>query len=156
MAASSQWDTDDPSYSKTTHTSIPVKRLTWDEMQKWRAQYLCFNCNDRFTAGHKRQESQLLLLEGCTNMGKIICEEIIEDNPCEDKSSASEQHPGRPPKVVSRSGTWGEVSTWGGGIDMCPRWIGSWGEGESCASMGLRKPWLKLVKETRSSLLSKQ
>jgi len=30
-----------------------VRCLTWEEMQRRRAQNLCFNCNDRFTAGHK-------------------------------------------------------------------------------------------------------
>jgi hypothetical protein len=38
-----------------------TKRLSWDEMQKRRAQGLCFNCNDKFTPGHKCQG--LLLLE---------------------------------------------------------------------------------------------
>lgn len=32
-------------------------------MQKRRAQGLCFNCNEKFTPGHKCQVSQLLLLE---------------------------------------------------------------------------------------------
>jgi hypothetical protein len=40
-----------------------TKRLSWDEMQKRRAQGLCFNCNDKFTPGHKCQGPQLLLLE---------------------------------------------------------------------------------------------
>ncbi|KAJ0084052.1 hypothetical protein Patl1_30306 [Pistacia atlantica] len=37
--------------------------LTWEEMQKRRAQGLCFNCNERFTTGHRCQRPQLLLLE---------------------------------------------------------------------------------------------
>ncbi|KAL6312286.1 hypothetical protein AAG906_017119 [Vitis piasezkii] len=32
--------------------AAPVRRLSWEEMQRRRAQNLCFNCNDRF-AGHK-------------------------------------------------------------------------------------------------------
>jgi hypothetical protein len=40
-----------------------TKRLSWDEMQKRRAQGLCFNCNSKFTPGHKCQGPQLLLLE---------------------------------------------------------------------------------------------
>lgn len=43
-------------------TSTP-KRLSWDEMQKRRTQGLCFNCNEKFTPGHKCQGPQLLLLE---------------------------------------------------------------------------------------------
>ncbi|KAK0605942.1 hypothetical protein LWI29_032451 [Acer saccharum] len=31
----------------------PIKRLTWDKMQMRRAQGLCFNCDEKFTPGHK-------------------------------------------------------------------------------------------------------
>lgn len=34
-------------------TATPLKRLTWDEMQKRRSLGLCFNCDERFTIGHK-------------------------------------------------------------------------------------------------------
>lgn len=44
--------------------TTPVKRLTWDEMQKRRAQGLCFNCDDKFTPGHRCTKPQLLLLDG--------------------------------------------------------------------------------------------
>ncbi|KAH7557220.1 hypothetical protein JRO89_XS11G0077000 [Xanthoceras sorbifolium] len=44
--------------------ATPMKRLTWDEMQKRRAQGLCFNCDEKFTTGHKCRGPQLLLLEG--------------------------------------------------------------------------------------------
>lgn len=44
-----------------------MKRLTWDEMQKRRAQGLCFNCDEKFTAGHKCHGPQLLLLESNTD-----------------------------------------------------------------------------------------
>lgn len=40
------------------------KRLTWDEMQRRRAQGLCFNCNEKFTTGHQCTKAQLLILEG--------------------------------------------------------------------------------------------
>ncbi|KAL9444043.1 hypothetical protein AB3S75_017259 [Citrus x aurantiifolia] len=30
-----------------------VKRLTWEEMQHRKEKGLCFNCNERFTPGHK-------------------------------------------------------------------------------------------------------
>nr|TKR91483.1 hypothetical protein D5086_0000223020 [Populus alba] len=45
--------------------SSPMKRLSWDEMQKRRAQGLCFNCEEKFTPGHRCKGPQLLLLEGC-------------------------------------------------------------------------------------------
>ena len=45
-------------------TAIAPKRLGWEEMQKRRAQGLCFSCNERFTPGHKCQGPRLLLIEG--------------------------------------------------------------------------------------------
>ncbi|KAA8546385.1 hypothetical protein F0562_002876 [Nyssa sinensis] len=45
-------------------SASPMKRLTWDEMQKKRAQGLCFNCDEKFVPGHKCKRPQLLLLEG--------------------------------------------------------------------------------------------
>lgn len=56
-------------------TSAPIKKLTWDEMQKRRAQGLCFNCNEKFTFGHKCQRPQLLLLEGDGDFKECIEEE---------------------------------------------------------------------------------
>jgi len=41
-----------------------MKRLTWEEMQRKRAQGLCFNCDEKFTPSHKRRGPQLLILEG--------------------------------------------------------------------------------------------
>jgi len=46
-------------------TAPPMKRLSWDEMQKRQTQGLCFNCEEKFTPGHKCKGPQLLLLEGC-------------------------------------------------------------------------------------------
>ena len=62
----------------------PIKRLSWDEMQRRRAQGLCFNCNDKFTAGHKCQRPQLLLLESLTEPDRVMCEEDSDDRPGED------------------------------------------------------------------------
>ncbi|RVW75473.1 hypothetical protein CK203_061524 [Vitis vinifera] len=44
-------------------TLSPIKRLTWVEMQRRRAQGLCFNCDEKFAPGHKCKGLQLLLLE---------------------------------------------------------------------------------------------
>ncbi|KAF2299218.1 hypothetical protein GH714_030990 [Hevea brasiliensis] len=52
-----------PTKAKTTP---PMKRLTWDEMQKRRAQGLCFNCDEKFTSGHRCKGPQLLILDGGT------------------------------------------------------------------------------------------
>lgn len=48
-------------------TTGPVKRLTWEEIKKRRAQGLCFNCDDKFSFGHNCMGRQLLLLEGNTD-----------------------------------------------------------------------------------------
>ncbi|KAL6332953.1 hypothetical protein AAG906_019964 [Vitis piasezkii] len=45
-------------------TLSPMKRFTWAEMQRRRAQGLCFNCDEKFALGHKCKGPQLLLLEG--------------------------------------------------------------------------------------------
>ncbi|KAL4318963.1 hypothetical protein GQ457_18G015170 [Hibiscus cannabinus] len=53
--------------SSSLPTSKPapsMKRLTWSEMQQRRAQGLCFNCDEKFTTGHKCRGPQFLLLEG--------------------------------------------------------------------------------------------
>lgn len=55
----------------------PIKRLTWEEMRKRRAQGLCFNCNDKFTVGHKCRSPQILLLEGSDI--NIKFEEVLDD-----------------------------------------------------------------------------
>ncbi|KAL4278328.1 hypothetical protein GQ457_03G010840 [Hibiscus cannabinus] len=53
-----------------------MKRLTWNEMQKRRAQGLCFNCDEKFTTGHRCRGSQLLILEGIDDS---YGEEVIDD-----------------------------------------------------------------------------
>ena len=44
-------------------TLATIKRISWDEMQKRRAQGLCFDCNNKFTPGHRCQVPQLMILE---------------------------------------------------------------------------------------------
>ena len=64
--------------------AAPIRRLSWDEMQKRRAQGLCFNCNDRFTAGHKCNKPHLLLLEGTPDASTVTCEDVTEELPVND------------------------------------------------------------------------
>lgn len=52
--------------------ATPYKRLTWDEMQRRRAQGLCFNYNEKFTAGHRCTKAQLLILESEEDPGETI------------------------------------------------------------------------------------
>lgn len=60
-------------------TTIAPQRLSWEEMQKRRAQGLCFRCNEHFNPGHRCQGPQLLLIE-CQNEVSEE-EELIEDEP---------------------------------------------------------------------------
>ena len=47
--------------------AIAPKLLGWEEIQKRRAQGLCFSCNEQFTLGHKCQRPRLLLIQGHDN-----------------------------------------------------------------------------------------
>ena len=60
----------------------PIKRLSWEKMQRKRAQGLCFNCNERFTAGHRCQKPQLLLLEA--HEGNVYCGDGTDQQTWED------------------------------------------------------------------------
>ena len=55
------------SISNTTSSiikpALTMKRLGWEEMQKRRTQGLCFNCDEKFTPGHKYKCPQLLVLD---------------------------------------------------------------------------------------------
>lgn len=42
-----------PNRVTPANLSTPLRRFSWEEMQRRRVQGLCFNCNERFTAGHK-------------------------------------------------------------------------------------------------------
>ncbi|GJV93846.1 putative mitochondrial protein [Tanacetum coccineum] len=52
-----------------------MKRLTWDEMQKKRAQDLCFNCDEKFNVGHKCEGPRLLVMESALDEGD--CESFV-------------------------------------------------------------------------------
>ena len=80
-----------PTFSNRTATTSPIvnknspatpfKKLTWEEMQRRRAQGLCFNCNEKFTAGHRCTKAQLLILEA-----EDEYEETLEAAPIEEAS----------------------------------------------------------------------
>jgi len=57
---------------------VLFQRFTWDEMQRRRAENLCFNCNDRFTAGNKSHRPLILILEGCGSSNSLLGENITE------------------------------------------------------------------------------
>ncbi|KAF2308188.1 hypothetical protein GH714_036548 [Hevea brasiliensis] len=55
--------TTESSFPTKFKPASPMKLLTWDEMQKRRAQGLCFNCDEKFAPGHRCKGPQLLVLE---------------------------------------------------------------------------------------------
>ncbi|XP_061356960.1 uncharacterized protein LOC133301350 [Gastrolobium bilobum] len=58
-----------PSISSTPSLPPGVRRLTPEEMKTRREQGLCFNCDERFSRGHKcKQPSNLLLIEDITDI----------------------------------------------------------------------------------------
>ncbi|KAG2663117.1 hypothetical protein I3760_16G012600 [Carya illinoinensis] len=69
-----------PPVNRTTPITpaAPIRRLSWEEMQRKRLQGLCFNCNERFTAGHKCQGPRILMLEG-HNGENGTCEAVNEE-----------------------------------------------------------------------------
>ena len=79
-----------------TTPAKPIKRLSWEEMQRKRAQGLCFNCNECFTAGHRCQKPQLLLLEG--HAGNVYCgdgtdQQVLEDDHGGEAAEVQEHEP---------------------------------------------------------------
>jgi hypothetical protein len=41
----------------------PVKKISWEEMQKQPEKGLCFNYNDQFTSGHRCQVNHMFVIE---------------------------------------------------------------------------------------------
>jgi hypothetical protein len=66
---------------KSPAAAMPMKRLAWDKMQKRRSQGLCFNCDEKFTPGHKCQRPRLLLLEGDEETHLQDDEDFEDDEP---------------------------------------------------------------------------
>lgn len=66
-----------------SNTTPSVKRLSWEEMQKRRAQGLCFNCNEKFVIGHncRGQKPQLMLLGTFDEMSYGSTTEELENEP---------------------------------------------------------------------------
>ena len=76
----------------STKPAFPVKRLSWEEMRRRRAMGLCFNCDDKFAAGHKWRGPQLLLLEAAGDTDTLGCEDMTEEKP-EECVSVEEPEP---------------------------------------------------------------
>jgi hypothetical protein len=83
---------------------VSVRRLTWDEMQRRRAQNLCFNCNGCFTVGHKCQGPRVLMLEVYDGSNNFLA-----DNGNEELTSEENQEEMVTPKITLHALTWWTV-----------------------------------------------
>ncbi|XP_038986462.1 uncharacterized protein LOC120111962 [Phoenix dactylifera] len=63
----------------------PIKRLLWDEMQRRRERGLCFNCNERFTPGHRCKTPQLFLIENAATTDEEECTNQPRNEPVMNK-----------------------------------------------------------------------
>lgn len=72
-----------PSNARATSTA-PIERISWEDMQIRRAQGLCFNCNEKFKAGHRCQTPRLILLEGQTGIDNDIYKQATDEILIED------------------------------------------------------------------------
>ncbi|KAJ8758804.1 hypothetical protein K2173_000525 [Erythroxylum novogranatense] len=79
-------NTHESTSSAKTSTTTKFKKLSWDEMQQRRAQGLCFNCDEKFTPGHRCRSPRLLLLVGMAT-GRVWGGEI--DNALPDEPEIS-------------------------------------------------------------------
>ena len=98
-----------------TTPTVPIRRLTWDKMQRKRAQGLCFNYNDCFTARHRCQKPQFLLLEG--HVGTMVCEDIIDQPTLEEDQGGDigeVQEPELEPEIKLHA-----LTRWTGPRTMC-------------------------------------
>lgn len=62
---------------------VGVKKLSWEEMQKKREKGLCFNCDEKFTQGHRCKISQVYLIEP-------VEEDGVDEEPEEGRTTTSE------------------------------------------------------------------
>lgn len=42
---------------------LPTKKLSWEAMQKWGKNGLCFNCDERFTPRNRCEVKHLFIIE---------------------------------------------------------------------------------------------
>ena len=49
--------------TKPNQTILPVKKTSWEEMQKRREKGLRFSCNERFAPGHRCANKQLFVFD---------------------------------------------------------------------------------------------
>lgn len=71
--------------SKNVGKPLPVgvNKLSWEEMQKKREKGLCFNCDEKFTQGHRCKISQVYLIEP-------VEEDSVDEEPEEGLTTTSE------------------------------------------------------------------
>jgi hypothetical protein len=83
------WESSPTTTPSPKTTGSQVKKLSWDEMQQMREKGLCFNCNERYTPGHR-----------CAVLLLFIIETEAEDNDSpEGEAIADEDDDSRNPTI---------------------------------------------------------
>ena len=67
-----------------TNGTVSTKKISWEEMQRWREKGLCFNCNEKFTLGHRCATSQAFVIEVCPHQEFLEGggDSAWDDEPC--------------------------------------------------------------------------
>ena len=63
--SNNQWNTSTPSGAKDTNPKriLPIRKLSPTKLQRWRQQGLCYNCDEKYTMGHKCKKLFFIELE---------------------------------------------------------------------------------------------
>ena len=79
--SNNQWNTSTPSGAKDTNPEriLPIRKLSPTELQRRRQQRLCYNCDEKYTMGHKCKKLFFIELE--EENEEAIEEEYEEETP---------------------------------------------------------------------------
>jgi len=89
-----------PTPMRTTSSNVPFKRLTPEELAIRRKKGLCFQCNEKYSRGHKCSSSLFLL---------IMEDDDTTSEPHEQQSTLPESVPEPPPAQLSFNALSGKV-----------------------------------------------
>ena len=79
--SNNQWNTSTPSGAKDTNPKriLPIRKLSPTKLQRWRQQGLCYNCDEKYTMGHKCKK--LFFIDVEEENEEAIEEEYEEETP---------------------------------------------------------------------------
>ena len=84
MSEQSVNPTNTPRLTSQTNGTVSTKKISWEEMQRWREKGLYFNCNEKFTPGHRCATSQAFVIEVFPHQEFLESggDSTWEDEPC--------------------------------------------------------------------------